>query len=130
MGSSEEVVEQVDEARDHRFAAIRSQVEASGNLIVLTAEQLRDAYGVRKLGVRVRAGISQELFDEGLGHIPEEIPDDRRAEIRIYRLGTELADVIEAILRPSARGDAKLRAYGSNDAILTLEKVRSLVCQP
>lgn len=129
MGSSGEVVEQVDEVRDQRFAEIRSQVEASGNLIVLTAEQLRDAYGVRKLGVRVRAGIKQELFDEGLGHIPEEIPDDRRAEIRIYRLGTELADLVEAILRPNPKGDAKLRAFGSIDAILTLEKVRSLVCQ-
>ena len=54
---------------------IKDQVEKNGNIHTFTMDVLRDAHGASKLGVNVRAEISQNLAGIGLGHIPVDLPN-------------------------------------------------------
>jgi hypothetical protein len=41
--------------------ALKEAVEKNGNVLTVTMEQLRDAYGAAKLGVHIRDAISSTL---------------------------------------------------------------------
>ena len=51
------------------WTEIKEQVEANGNVRTFTMDVLRNAHGAGKLGVNVRAEISQALAGIGLGHV-------------------------------------------------------------
>ncbi len=53
---------------------------------------------------------------------------DGRDIVRIYRLGSEIAKVVNAVLRPSPSGDEILRQSLGTDAQQTLARIRELVC--
>ena len=91
--------------------------------------ELRDAHGVKKLGVHVGLAISDELLSRGIGTIPRELPLYQEAEIRLYRLGTTTAKVIDAVLSPSAAGDRALRESTGTDSQAVLKRIRELVCE-
>jgi hypothetical protein len=112
----------------HTYQEIRDAVEEDGGLIVTTMEVLRDVHGVGKLGVHVRKGIDDRLGSMGLGHLPYELPSYQHEEVRIYRLGSEIAKVVEAVIRPSAEGDELLRSSLGTEAQRLLSQVRELVC--
>lgn len=65
----------------------------------------------------------------GLGHYPAELPDWQEHQVRIYRLGSPIADLIEAALSPGSEGDIVIREASSGDAQKTLSEIRELVCQ-
>ena len=54
---------------------LRSAILAAGGELSLLAWQIRDAYGVRRLGSTVRANISEELEALGVRHSPVLFPD-------------------------------------------------------
>ena len=107
---------------------IRDKVLAEGDVRSFRMDTVRDAYGAGRLGIHVRAGISKALQGLGLGHYPRELPDSQDAQIRLYRLGSNAADLIEAVLNPSASTDEKVRSATSGDADKILKSVRELVC--
>lgn len=110
------------------FEDLRALVDGAGGLIVTDMESLRDAHGVGKLGVHVRAAIHDRLADQGLGHLPYDLPSYQHEEVRVYRLGSEIAKVVNAVLRPSPSGDDILRQSVGTDAQQTLARIRELVC--
>ncbi|MGL5823422.1 MAG: hypothetical protein ACRCYU_00940 [Nocardioides sp.] len=103
-------------------------VDSEDGLVLTTMEELRDAHGVGKLGVHVRAAIHERLAGQGLGHLPYELPSYQHEEVRIYRLGSQIAKVVNAVIRPSATGDDILRQSVGTDAQKTLAQVRELIC--
>jgi hypothetical protein len=109
---------------------IKASVEGSGNVLSLSMEELRNAWGYRRLGPYVRSEISKDLRGMGVGHYPEELGDYQNESVRLYRLGTPLATIIEAVLHPSADTDEQLRelAAREGDARATLDRIRALVC--
>jgi hypothetical protein len=91
-------------------------------------EVLREAHGVGKLGVHIRAGIKSELASRGIGTLPDDLPTYQHQEVRLFRLGTPIANVISAVLNPSEAGDATLRQSAGTDAQEVLRTIRQLVC--
>lgn len=107
---------------------LRASVEGDGGLLTTTMETLKDIQGAGRLGVNVREAISKALASHGLGHLPAELPANQWEEVRLYRLGTLLSDVVDAVAKPSAKGDEVLRTVSSSDSQETLRKIRELVC--
>lgn len=103
-------------------------VEGNGGVLTIRMEQLRDVHGAGKLGVHIRAGISDNLRQHGLGHHPPDLPNYQWDEVRIYKQGTAVGRLIEAVLSVSANNDEVIREMAGSDASATLVKIRELVC--
>jgi len=111
------------------LADVRTSVEAAGGAVTFRAGDLRDAFGGGRLSSGVRAGISRGLLGLGLGHYPKELPDWQDDLVRIYKLGSPIADLIDAVLEPGAAHDEELRQAVRGDAAEILQRIRDLVCQ-
>jgi hypothetical protein len=107
---------------------LNAAVEANGDVATVMMWQVRDAYGQERLGTQVRTGIEKALAKLGLGHYPVAIPTYQDEPVRIYKKGTEAADLIEAVLSVDEDTDAVIRDAVGGDAAATLEKVKELVC--
>lgn len=76
----------------------------------------RELHGAGRLGKHVRDAISGELAAHGMGHLPEQLPTYQEMPVSVFRLGTPIADVVNAVLHPSAGGDQTLRQMGAGQA--------------
>jgi len=111
------------------FEELRDTVQESGGVLTISMEDMRDAHGAGRLGVHVRSAISKGLQGLGLGHYPPELPAYQEQYVRVYRLGSPIADLIDAVIEPSPGRDEYLRRAVGGDAEATLAKVRELVCE-
>ena len=114
------------------YENLKTEVEGNGNVLTVTMERLRNAHGAGKLGVNVSRDISNRLAGLGLGHVPTELPSYQEKQVRVYKLGTEVADVIRSAVEPGPEGDAKLKDYAGknpNQFSLIIEKIRELVTE-
>lgn len=112
-----------------KFEDLKSEVEANQNVQTVTMEELRDIYGVRRLGVHVCSEISNKLMGVGLGHYPEKLEPDAWQQVRLYKLGTPVGDVMTAAQNPGDEGDKMLRDLAEGDAREIVRQVRALVCE-
>lgn len=110
-----------------------SGFEALGPLVdenvihVVEMRVLRDAYGVSRLGETIIAGISKELAGYGLGHLPSPLPLLASEEVRLYRRGTAVGDLVSAVLEPSAGGDQRLIEYAQDTDREIVTKIREVL---
>ncbi|MEU8906412.1 hypothetical protein [Streptomyces mirabilis] len=112
---------------DSSYQELRTKVAADGGLHVVAMGVLRDIQGAGRLGNRVLGTISKHLESHGMGHIPAELPGNQDSPVRIYFLGTPIADTVNAILSPSPKGDAILRDMGDSEAREQLRQIREIV---
>ncbi len=111
------------------YEDISEAVAASQNVLTVTIGELRDVNGSGRLGPYVVEAISKSLAAKGLGHYPPELPQEQWRKVRLFRLGSPIADLIGLVMDvDSDTNDAKLREFAANDAKATLDKVRQLVC--
>jgi len=92
------------------------------------AGELRDAYGVDRLGRLVREGISSALAGEGITHWPKEIPQYQDEPVRLFHIGSPTGELIAAVLQPSEANDERIAAAVDSDNADILIKVKQLVC--
>lgn len=109
------------------YIELRSAVEEAG-VYTTSMDTLKTIQSAGRLGVHVRSAISRALESHGIGHLPPELPVNQVDEVRLYLLGTPIADVVSAVLKPNTRGDAMLRSIGSADAEEKLLQIREIVC--
>lgn len=110
------------------YEELVTQVGSQGDIAVFEMGVLRDLEGAGKLGKYIRQSISDTLRTHHLGHLPEDLPIYQEQAVRIYRLESRVGRVVEAILHPSAAGDAVLRALGDDDdAQERLEQIRRVI---
>lgn len=104
-------------------------VEANGNVLTVPMWAVRDAYGADRLGRVVRENITKELAGAGLGSMPggTRLPAYQDEVVRIFKLGSAVADLIDAARKPSESGDQRLREAGENTAAVQIEKIREIV---
>ena len=107
---------------------LKVQVEANGGVQSFPMSVVRDEYGAGRLGIHVRSGISKELDGLGLGHYPHVLPDSQYEIVRLYKRGSRVADIINAVLRPGDEGDQEIREVSSGEATEVLARVREMVC--
>lgn len=112
---------------------LKKLVDANGGVLTVSMEGLRDAYGAGRLGVNVRAAIAKALAGHGLGHYPVDgrdggrMPEFQTDAVRIYKLGSPIADLIDAVLSPTSQHDEELRQAVGGDSAAILAQVRKLV---
>ena len=96
-------------------------------MLTVKVYEVRDAHGAQRLGRLVRERMGEELAGEGLS-ISEGTPGV--GERGSARLPTRcpVADLIEAVERPSEAGDQVVRDAVGGDASGTLDQIRELVC--
>lgn len=111
------------------YDKLNELVEETGGLLAVQMETLRDLHEAGRLGVHVIAGIQDKLASHGLGHFPESLPSSQDAFVRIYKKGTSMAKIVEAVLFPSELGDAVLRETANIDTEEKLRQIRELVCE-
>ena len=112
------------------FDKIKEQVEKNGNVRTFTMDVLRNAHGSSKLGVNVRADISHILAGIGLGHVPQELPSYQHEQVRLYKRGTPVGQIIESVLSPGEQNDTTLSERFGNqspDYAVIIAKIRELV---
>ncbi len=108
---------------------IGKAVDDNDGVLSLYMYSVRDAAGKGRLGVHVLRGISESLSGLGLGHHPEELPNDQNEMVRLYRLGSPIAEVLEAALYPGEDEDELLRERSTGTEVELLKQVRELVCE-
>jgi hypothetical protein len=106
---------------------LKDAVVANDNVLTVTMQDLRDAYGALRLGVNVRSDITKKLSGHGLGHYPPELPAYQDQLVRLFTLGSPVADVIHAVLTPAPEHDELLRSKVGTDEATVLEQIRALV---
>jgi hypothetical protein len=111
------------------YDALKEAVEDSLGLYVTNMAELRDIRGAGRLSTGICAAISDDLAAHGLGHLPPVLPTSQWGEARIYRLGSPIAAVANAVLHPSEAGDRTLRGLATDDARDILRRVRELVAE-
>lgn len=111
---------------------IKELVENADDVCTVTMEQLREAHGAGKLGVHVRAEISKALAGMGLGHVPQELPSYQHEQVRLFKQGTDVGELIQTVLKPGEQNDRKLveRVGGeSKDYSAIISEIRELVAE-
>jgi hypothetical protein len=108
--------------------ALRDAVIGNGDVLTVRVGDVRDAFKYGRLGIHVRTEISKRLGGLGIAHYPPEVPDWQEIPIRLYRMGTPIADLIDAVIQPTEKHDQELRdAVGGNNAEV-INQIRALVC--
>lgn len=103
-------------------------VDENQGVVTVSMQALRNAYGAERLGVHVRAGLSRALKQAGLGHLPRELPDSQNSWARIYRRGSAVNELIDAVHSIDHDSDQLLRERAANDAADTIQKIREMIC--
>lgn len=116
--------------QSERLGALEQRVVEAGGVVTMEASEVRDAYGADRLGSIVRGHITDALRRRGIAHYPKEFPDRQWSPVRLYKLGGEVGQIIEAVLEPGGDGDQRLRrATGDSSAEAVLARIRELVCE-
>lgn len=109
------------------FDDLADQVQDEG-ITVVQMHTLRAAAKWERLTLRALEAIEDELRKRALGCYPR-LLEDRHAEVRIYKIGTPLGNLVESVIKPSDRGDNLLREVASNSNQELIRKIRMLVCE-
>lgn len=117
------------------YMQIEELAEAAGDngVAVVTLGNLREMLDYGRLGVRVLGAISQALRGEGLGYYPPETLDNNAVprqtqELRVYKVGSPVAQLIEAVLYPNEDGDEFIMnaTEGATSATI-IDQIRTLI---
>lgn len=68
----------------------------------------------------------------GLGHVPQELPNFQHEQVRLYKRGTPVGELIETVLAPGESNDKKLVGQvgdSATDYASVIEKIRELVAE-
>jgi hypothetical protein len=89
--------------------------------VSVRASQLRDAVGARRLDPLTRVRIELDLDARDIGCVPERLPPDGRAWVRVYPRSHPLGLLLAAAATPGPQGDRLVRVAvsllaGADDA--------------
>ena len=108
---------------------IAEHIESEGGILTLAMWQVRDAYGAARLGVNVRASISDALTNLGLDHYPRrDLPDSQGSYVRLVKRGSAVGKLIRAAREVDPESDQMLRDAAAGESQALLRRVRELIC--
>jgi hypothetical protein len=106
---------------------LRARVDQNGDVVTVTMGELRDIHRVGKLGRYVIDAISDRLHSVGLGHIPGGLKLNQDEQVRIFRHGTKVADICQAVVKPGQANDAKIRSAAFGGAAAIVARLREVL---
>lgn len=109
------------------FTDLWKQIEDSQGIHVTTMGGLRDRFSYSRLGNGVCAEIRSTLDGWGIGTLPEELPARQDEPVRLYRKGTQMAELIASVAHPTNEGDTRLRRAAGTDQAGIVEQIRLLI---
>lgn len=109
------------------FRDLWELIENDQGIHVTTMRQLRDRFEYGRLGVNVCSEIASTLASWGIGVFPAELPARQNVPVRLYRKGTPIAELVEAVLAPTNEGDDLLRRVGVDNTTGVIDQIRLLV---
>ena len=109
--------------------ALRAAVERHQDVLTVSMLDLREAVQAGRLGQHVLTTISKALAGRGLGHVPRNLPNYQEEGVRVYKLGSPVAEIIDAALGPGDDNDETLREAANKEASLVVNQIRTLVCK-
>jgi hypothetical protein len=107
---------------------VKAAVEAAGGVLTLEMGVLREINGSGRLGPYVIDAISRELAGKGLGHEPSPLPQLQYEPVRLFQLGSPIAEIHSLVKDVNKDNDEKLREFGSGEAVKKLNAIRQIVC--
>jgi len=112
------------------YEELAEQVDQNGKIVTAVMGELRDSHGAGKLGSIVVTAIHERLDSLGLGHAPAELPTNQWERVIIYRKGSAVARLIEAVIAVGEESDSVLKeAVGKNGRSSDIvRRIRELVC--
>lgn len=111
---------------------LKADVERNNNVLTVTMESLRNAVGADRLGVNVIGQIRAALAGMGLGHVPQELPPYQHQQVRLYKKGTDVGDLIDTVLTTGQQNDQRLADRFANqgqDYADIVQRIRELVSE-
>ena len=115
-------------ARFGDYDAVKAELDGVGGVMTVLMSDLRDVNGSGRLGPYVVEAISKQLASRGIGHFPGDLPQNQWEKVRIFGLGSQVADLYSLLNDLSEDGDEKLREYGAGNAKEKLDQIRQIVC--
>jgi hypothetical protein len=109
------------------YDELKMAVDENQGILTLDMRQLRDIHNADRLGIHVRANISKELASRGLAHYPIDLPDRQHEYARIYKQGTSVATLINAVLKVEPQADSVIRKAATSNGSKILDKIRELL---
>ena len=109
------------------FDDLATIVDDNAGLTTVSMYDLREAYGVKRLGRIVLDQMSQRLEGQGLGHVPKDLPSDQSEEVRVFRLGSPVAQLIQAAFNPGDQFDSNIRDAINNTDSSRIDRIRELL---
>lgn len=110
------------------YADLLQAVTGRGGVMYVDMMELRDIHGAGKLGIHVTQNISDKLMGMGLGHFPQQLPQQQSERVRIYLRGSAVGKVIDAALTMETGSNRLLRSVANNADSEILKKIKELVC--
>ncbi len=106
------------------YAELSTIIGDSDDVATVLMEDLRNAHKVKKLGRTVRENIAKKLQSLGLGFVGKELPGYQEHSVRIFRLGTPVATLINAVMNPGVEHDIIIRNHTDNEAQQALDRIK------
>lgn len=97
----------------NNYDDLRKAVEGSDGPFKVEMRILKRIDGAGRLGSSVLSTMSAALANNGMGHLPPELPSSQDEDVRLYPINSPLGDVITAVLNPTDQRDATLRNIGA-----------------
>jgi hypothetical protein len=91
--------------REIEFRKIKDKVQNKGGFLTVYMRELREAYGVAKLGPNVNAKISRELRAVGL-ECANKLTENQWDSVRLYQIGHPAEELINAFHLIDANNDS------------------------
>jgi len=115
---------------DDPWGDLKAEIDAAGGIKVMYMWQFRDASGWMKLGPQVIIDVARKMSDQDIGTLPygEPLPMYGDYQVRVFLTTSRVGRMIDAVVSPSAKGDALLREIGADDSAEVLERVRQMIC--
>lgn len=105
---------------------IRQEVNKAQGVLTVTMVDLKGAYNAINANKLTLRAIGKELQGMGLGYFPE-LSSNMQQQIRLYKIGSPVADLIESVLKPSQEHDDDLRQVINGGAEAILARIRELL---
>ena len=111
------------------YEELSQRLSEADDVLTVPMRTLRNVHGMTRLGAEVVKNIDKKLMQLGIGHYPRELPVLREREVRLYRLGTPVGQLIEDAISMGSDEDERLRVAAGGSGAEQLARIREIVCE-